>query len=278
MTSSNKGILIPIGGNEAKEDKDKLSEEQEQKVDFSDNGVLKEILNEIENPSPIIEVLPLASKQPDEMEKKYREAFARLGLDINVLHINHKGGADKKEHLDRMEKADAVFFTGGDQQLLVHKLEGSKLLKLLSQKLQQENLVIAGTSAGAMAMGHSMIYEGNSNEAMIKGIIKTGTGLNFIDNIIIDTHFFNRGRLTRLIEALILHKGYSGIGISEDTALIIKSGFMKVIGNGTVMVVEPIKERFTNYEESKERDPVFVNNLKMHLLSKGSTFDLKGLK
>jgi cyanophycinase len=274
MKTFPKGILIPIGGNEAKEEKNKLSDDQHQKVSFSDDGILKIVLNEIKSRNPIIEILPIASINPDEMENKYSKAFSRLGVKVNCIHINHKGETDKPENLERLAKANGIFFTGGDQKLLVHKLEGSEFLNILTQKYLNEEFVIAGTSAGAMAMGDSIIFEGNSNEAMIKGIIKTGTGLNLIDKIIIDTHFFNRGRLTRLIEALIQHKRYTGIGIGEDTALILKNGSFKVIGNGTVMIVEPVKDEFTNYEEINERDPVYIRNLKMHLLSRNSVYDI----
>lgn len=269
-----RGKLIPIGGNEARkqDDSDDLA------FDL-DNSVLKEIIGEINNPQPIIEVLPLASKQPWEMEKKYRDVFGRLGIDIGVILVNDKRELENDDIINRITRADCVFITGGDQTRLKDMLSGTSLLNILKERYTNENFVLAGTSAGAMIMSEYMIDTGESEEALKKGNIKLSEGLEFLPGTIIDTHFLHRGRISRLTEALLIRSDCTGMGICEDTALVITNGEeIRTLGSGSVTIIETYDMGLTNYDYARENDPIFAENLIMHILARGSSYSLKEKK
>ena len=267
-----KGKLIPIGGNEARKLDQK--EELEQKFDFK-HGVLEEVIKEMRGEKPRIVVLPLASQHQEEFEELYKNAFKRLGHKVDVLIINGKKDADKEENLEKLQQADGVFITGGDQSRLIQRLEGTQFLEILKDRYMNDDFVIAGTSAGAMVLSEFMIHGGKSEEAIIKGIIKLADGFGFLPQTIIDTHFLSRGRFSRLTEALLVKRNATGIGLCEDTAVVITKGNeLRAIGSGTVTIIESEHIENTNYEEIGERDPIYIDNLKVHILSKGSGFDL----
>lgn len=271
-----KGLLIPIGGNEAKKPQEKLSDDQNQKVDFFHFGILKEILSEIKKEKPTIEVIPAASGTPDEMEKRYRDAFRKLGLKVGFINFSTAKQADQKENIDRIAKTDAIFFTGGDQDLLVKKLGGTRFLEILKEKYVQEEFLIAGTSAGAMAMSEDMINSGHGDEAMLKGIIQMKQGLGFSSDIIIDSHFLSRGRMSRLTEAVLQKRDKTGIGICEDTGVVISQGdILRAIGSGTITIINGEAIKNTNYQKAKKNDPVYIENLKLHILAKGAAYSIK---
>jgi len=271
-----KGKLIPIGGNEARKQEQK--EDSEQKFDFK-HGVLEEVIKEIKGEKPRIVVLPLASQNQEEFEDLYKKAFKKLGHDIDVLIIHGKRKAEKEENQEILQQADGVFITGGDQVRLIHRLEGTRFMEILRDRYMNDDFVIAGTSAGAMVMSEFMIHGGKSEEAIIKGIIKISDGFGFLPKTIIDTHFLSRGRFSRLTEALLVKRDTTGIGLCEDTAVVITKGNeLRAIGSGTVTIIESEHIENTNYEEIGDRDPIYIDNLKVHILSKGSGFDLKSKK
>lgn len=267
-----KGKLIPIGGNEARKQEQK--EDLEQKFDFK-HGVLEEVIKEMRGEKPRIVVLPLASQHQEEFEELYKNAFKRLGHEVEVLIINGKREADKEENLEVLRQCDGVFITGGDQSRLIQRLEGTEFMEILHDRYLNDDFVIAGTSAGAMVMSEFMIHGGKSEESIVKGVAKLADGFGFLPRTIIDTHFLSRGRFSRLTEALLLKRNATGIGLCEDTAVVITKGYeLKAIGSGTVTIIEGEHIENTNYEEAEDRDPIFIDNLKVHILSKGSGFDL----
>lgn len=271
-----RGKLIPIGGNEARIQEQK--EDTEQKFDFK-HGVLEEVIKEMRGEKPRIVVLPLASQHQEEFEEIYKGAFKRLGHTIEVLIINGKKDADKEEHLDILRQADGVFITGGDQSRLIQRLDGTLFMEIMRDRYFNDDFVIAGTSAGAMVMSEFMIHGGKSEEAIIKGITRIADGFGFLPGTIIDTHFLSRGRFSRLTEALLQKRNTTGIGLCEDTAVVITRGHeLRAIGSGTVTIIEGEHIENTNYEEIGDRDPIFIDNLKVHILSKGSGYDLNKKK
>lgn len=138
-----------------------------------------------------------------------------------------------------------------------------------------EAFVVAGTSAGAMAMGHTMIYDGNATRAHLKGEIKFSTGFNFIPNLIIDTHFEKRGRFNRLAQAVAVQPGILGIGLAEDTGIIIsESKRFTVIGSGIVTIVNGKTITYTNLPEIEDREPISVEHMIVHILSDGDVYNL----
>lgn len=271
-----KGKLIPIGGNEARKQENK--EDTEQKFDFK-HGIIEDVVKEMKGEKPNILILPMASQHQEEFAEIYKQAFKRIGHDIEVLIIHGKKDADTKENLEALQKADGVFITGGDQTRLLQRMEGTRFLEILQERYYNDDFVIAGTSAGAMILSEYMIHGGKSEESIIKGIIKLAEGLSFLPGTIIDTHFLSRGRFSRLTEALLIKRNTIGIGLCEDTAVVVTKGNeLKAIGSGTVTIIESEQIENTNYEEIADRDPIYIDNLKVHILSRGSGYDLKKKK
>ncbi len=167
-----------------------------------------------------IEIITTASKIPKEVGPEYAKAFEYLGAgNVHVLHIEKREEALKEENIERIEKADVVMFTGGDQLRLTSILGGTPIHDLILHKYVNEDFIFAGTSAGAAAASNSMIYQGSSSEALLKGEVKITSGLGLIDHVIIDTHFVHRGRIGRLFQAVVRNPRTLGIGLGEDTGL-----------------------------------------------------------
>lgn len=268
-----KGRLIIIGGREAKDPGKKVSDYNEQRKDFY-NGILNDILREVKK-DPVIEIIPVASSDQEVSGKDYIDAFKRLKQKVNVLVIKSRKEADSPEILDRLKQADIVFFTGGDQLKITEALQRTEFLKVLRERYEKDDFIIAGTSAGAMVMSENMINSGNSDEAVLKGIIEISPGIGLISNVIIDTHFLSRGRFSRIAEALVINNEDIGIGLCEDTGIIVTEGrFVKTVGSGTVILMESKNIRNTNYKEAKDKEPIYIDNLDVHVLSQGAGFDL----
>ncbi|HLN55556.1 MAG TPA: cyanophycinase [Bacteroidales bacterium] len=273
-----KGKLIPVGGNEAKEYDDEIVDELHQNIDFG-KGVLKEIVKEMRKSKPKIVLLPIASAHQEEVAEIYNTAFGKIGQKTDPIIVHEKDDLDDKKNLHKIEEADGIFISGGDQARLKKVLNGTRFLEILHERYMNEEFVIAGTSAGAMILSEYMIDTGASQESVIKGIIKLQKGFGFLHRAIIDTHFFNRGRFARLTEGLLQKKNLTGIGISEDTALVVVGGnHMRAIGSGTVIIMENDEVKSTNYDDVADKDPIFIENLIVHILSRGAAYLLKEKK
>src|SRR3990170_7134775 len=197
---SPQGKLIIIGG---AEDKGTFSEPtfiQKNNLNFFSLGILKKILVEINNNNPSIEVITTASIIPEEVGEMYISAFSQIGAtNVKYLDIRSREDVNNPEFIARVTKADAVLFSGGNQLRLSSILGGTQVHDIILKRYrEEEGFVIAGTSAGAAACSNTMIYEGSSSEALLKGSVKITTGLGFINDVIIDSHFVKRGRFGRL--------------------------------------------------------------------------------
>ena len=272
-----KGKLIPIGGGEAKGNDDNDSSSELRQIDFFASGILAEFLAEVKGKESRIVVIPAASEIPKEVGKDYLEAFHKLGCkNVHVLFIDSFEDADRKGNLERINEADGVLFTGGDQTKLIDKLLDSQLLKRIQERYQHEHFVIAGTSAGAAAMPRLAIKEGKGAESLIKGLIETEKGLSLLPEAIIDTHFMQRSRLPRLTEALLRNPGLLGIGLCVDSGVVISEGnVLRAIGSGGVFILDADEVKDTNYYEVPELQPVYVNNLRLNILARGASYYLK---
>lgn len=275
-----KGKLIPIGGSEAREPSEEATNSELRQPDFFRSGVLKSFLNEIKKKNPHIEIVPAASEIPEEMGKQYISAFADLGVkNVHVMYIDGSEDANAADNLERLKKADAILFTGGDQTTLTQKLLDTDFIKVLQEQYCNRDFVIAGTSAGAAAMSKLVIREGKSAESLIKGMVETEKGLSLLPGVIVDTHFMERGRLPRLTEALLRNPGLIGVGLCIDTGVVITEGNqLKAIGSGGVFVVLTEESQFTNYHKVPEMEPVYLDNLKIHVLANGAGYLLNERK
>lgn len=275
-----KGKLIVIGG---AVDKGSFTEKDyqasiENNLNFFEKGILRRIINESANKERSrIEIIPTASQIPVQVGEEYRKAFTYLGADnIDVLDIQDRETANATKTVNRLKKADIIMFTGGDQLRLTSILGGTKFHEVMEKKYREDAFLIAGTSAGAAACSTNMIYQGSASEALLKGEIKITGGLGLIDDVIIDTHFVQRGRIGRLFQAVVSNPRVLGIGLGEDTGLFISEGrIMEAIGSGLVILVDGRKIKNTNLTDIALGEPVSIENLVVHVLSKFDTYDLE---
>lgn len=246
-------------------------------LNFFETGILKRILDESKyKEKSRIEIITTASKIPREVGPEYVKAFNYLGAEnVDVLYIENREQAFEDGHINRLKKADVVMFTGGDQLRLTSILGGTPFHDLLLDKYRNEDFIYAGTSAGAAAASNAMIYQGSSQEALLKGEIKITSGLGFIDDVVIDTHFVQRGRIGRLFNAVVTNPKVLGIGLGEDTGLLIKGGNdMEAIGSGLVILVDGQKIADTNLTRVELGQPVSIKNLIVHVMSMNDTYEL----
>jgi cyanophycinase len=276
-----KGKLIAIGGNEDKGTEPEPNFQQKNNLNFFELQILSRIVHEAGGHDAGIEVITSASSIPAEVGSNYLEAFGKLGCrNISVMDIRNRNDAQKADMIARISKCDAVMFSGGNQLRLSSIFGGTEFLNILCSRYHNEtNFVIAGTSAGAMAMSNTMIYQGNSGEALLKGEVKITTGLAFIKDLIIDSHFVTRGRFGRLTQAVAANPSCIGIGLGEDTGVLISEGnYMEAIGSGLVIVIDGHGILHSNIADLKEGSPISIENIIVHVLAKGNCYDLKRRK
>lgn len=271
-----KGCMLAIGGREDKGTKE-LSEEQNKNADFESEEILKYFVSTLKGSDPMVLVVPTASTEPEESSKDYIEEFHKLGIKkVEVLDIRNRMDARKPEFLEMVERAAGIMITGGDQLRLTSILGGSPVLQLMKERYTyDEGFIIAGTSAGAAAMSTPMIYEGETQGGYIKGDVRITTGLEFLKNVAIDTHFIQRGRIVRVSQCIATNPGCIGIGLEEDTAICVTKGNeVKVLGSGLVTIVDGLGITETNIYEIKTGEPFSVRDMKVHLLASGDTYSL----
>jgi len=272
-----KGILIPIGGNEDKG----VDGNENYTLEFIDQGILAHVVREAGGTDAKIVVIPTASSIPYEVGKNYMDAFAKLGcLNVHVLDIRSTKGAEKQEAIDLITTANCIMFSGGNQSKIIKHIAGTTLHDIMRDRYHNESgFVIAGTSAGAMCMSVEMIAGGKSQEAFFKGTVVMRKGMGFIKNLVIDSHFIKRGRFGRLAEAVAKYPTLIGIGLAEDTGMIVREGkTFEVIGSGMVIVFDPRSLKHNNEEVLSIGTPMSLVNLKTHVLANGDRFNIKKKK
>ena len=269
-----KGTLIPIGGNE-----DKGFEDDEiHRLDYIEEGILSHVVNAGGGVNAKIVVIPTASSIPVEVGENYISAFSTLGCkDITVLNIRSKSDSENPNFIKHIENADIVMFSGGDQSKISKYIGDTTIHEILSKRyITDDHFVIAGTSAGAMAMTNEMIAGGSSTKAFVKGAVVMRKGLNLAPKLVIDTHFIQRGRFGRISEAVAKFPNLLGIGLAEDTGLIIKNGTeCTVIGSGMAIVFDGSTIIHNNEKILKLGTPMTMTNLKVHVLSNGDQFNIE---
>ncbi len=270
-----KGKLIAIGGAEDKGTDLPKGQFVHSNLNFIELGILRRIVDEAGGINKRIEVVTTASMIPYEVGENYMDAFGKIGcINIGVLHIRNREDAMRQDYIDRVKACDAVMFSGGNQLRLSATFGGTEFLHVIKQRyLNETNFIVAGTSAGAMAMSSTMIYEGNATRAHLKGEVKITTGLAFMDNVIFDSHFEKRGRFSRLAQAVASNPSCIGIGLGEDTGMIVTDGNkMQAIGSGLVIIVDGHEIRHSNIADIPEGNPISVENLKVHFCENGNGY------
>jgi cyanophycinase len=272
-----KGKLIIIGGavDKGSFTESNFESQVENNLNFFEKGILKRIINEShKGVNSRIEIIPTASKIPEIVGPEYAKAFNFLGAEnVEVLNIQKREDASNDENLTRIINADVVFFTGGDQLRLTSIIGGTPIHDKILEKYQTEDFIYVGTSAGAHSASKSMIYQGASQEALLKGEIKITSGLGLIDHVVIDTHFVKRGRIGRLFQAVVSNPKALGIGLGEDTGLLVTEGeHMEALGTGLVILVDGRKITDTNITDVNLGEAISIKNLVVHVMNKGDIY------
>jgi len=269
-----KGKLIAIGGAEDKGTEAEKLLAIHHNLNFFGLGILRRIVEEAGGITARIEVITTASMIPFEVGNNYLEAFGRIGCtNIGVMHIRNREDVQNEDYKDRMRNCSAVMFTGGNQLRLASIFGGTKLMRIIQNRYRNEPFIVAGTSAGAMAMSNTMIYDGDAAKAHLKGEVKFTTGLAFMDKVIFDSHFEKRGRFGRLSQAVGLNPSCIGVGLGEDTGMLITEGNkMEAIGSGLVIIIDGHDIRHSNIADIPEGNPMSIENLRVHLCAKGNGY------
>ncbi len=266
MNSATRADVIAVGGAEDKE---------------RDKEILWAFFNRAGGADAIITIVPAASGIPDVLGTLYRDLFASMGAsldNIKILDIRNPTEARNPAAIELLQQCTGLYFTGGDQERLAEVLVNTDSLALIQQRCFAGELVIAGTSAGASALGQQMISRGYSGESPTPAIVTVKVGLGILEDVIVDQHFHQRNRLLRLMTALAYHPHCLGIGIDENTAAIItKEGILEVIGAGVVTIVDA-RELKSNLHQVLSDQVFNLQNVKVHFLSPGSRFNIHTLE
>ena len=269
-----KGCLIPVGGAENKGDD--LENKSGDSLAFFELGILRQIINQIpEGTKPVIEVITTASTEPENTFADYKAGFDKLGCaEVGHLNIRSRAAADDPEILERISACNCIMISGGDQLRLSSIFGGTKALDIMQERYMNEPFVVAGTSAGAMVMSNPMIYEGRAEKANLKGEVKIVSGFGLVDDVIIDTHVDKRGRFSRLAQAVAAQPGAIGVGLGEDTGVLITKGHqMEVIGSSSIILIDGRQITCTNIADISEGDPITVQHLVVHIMAAGDRYD-----
>ena len=275
------GKLFAIGGAEDKGVDLEKGEIVRNNLNFFELGILRHIFEEAGGSGIRMEVITTASMIPNETGENYLNAFGKIGCtNIGLMPIRNRADAMEREYIERIKKCNAIMFSGGNQLRLSATFGGTEFLEIaLTRYNEEKNFVVAGTSAGAMAMSNTMIYEGNATTAHLKGEVKITTGLVFMDDVIFDSHFEKRGRFGRLAQAIASNPSAVGIGLGEDTGMLIKEGnIMEAIGSGLVMIIDGHDIMHSNIADIPDGNPISVENIKVHFCEKGNGYLLKERK
>jgi cyanophycinase len=218
-----------------------------------------------------IVLVTMATGRPDQVHAEYEQVFRKLGVDrTRELRLRGRADADGPEAAAMLTAATGVFFSGGDQSRL-RTLVGSRTNDILRERLAR-GLVVAGTSAGATAMGRTMILGGHGPE-VAAAAVRTGPGLGLVPKLIIDMHFGERGRLPRLLSAAAMDPDHLGVGIDENTAILVTATGFEVLGTGVATVADA--QSATVVHPAGDCDPITLYDVRLHLLPAGCVFDIE---
>jgi len=220
-------------------------------------------------------VATAASKLQDELADEYEQVFRRLGVNhVYKLKIESRDDALSEKSLRILDDASTVFFTGGDQLKITSQMGCTPLCSRI-QEIYESGGTIAGTSAGASVMTETMMVGGNGQEThRLGGPLQLAPGLGLLRGVIIDQHFAERGRIGRLIAAVTQNPRILGVGIDENTAIIVeRDRKFTVVGKGGVYIVDGGSMTYSNLADEDTDRALSVFDVRVHLLSQGDTFD-----
>ncbi|MFY9176112.1 MAG: cyanophycinase [Caldicoprobacterales bacterium] len=264
MEEITKGTLMIIGGAEDKQ---------------GDCIILKTLINLSNRRGGQIVVLTAATEHPQKTADEYIDVFERLGASkISTVHIQSRQDANGLEESKKISQASCIFMTGGDQLRITSIMGGTRSEYALYEAFNK-GAIIAGTSAGASVMSETMIISGNNEDAPRKCTLKMAPGLGLLKDVVIDQHFAQRGRIGRLLTAIAQNPHVLGIGIDEDTGLIVNDeAIFEIIGSNAVTIIDGSHSDFSNVSELEPDEILAFTNIKMHVLPAGYKFNIKTRK
>lgn len=276
-----KGKIIIVGGGIDTGDviPDETLETNDTFEYFFKNGILKKILTESKKGiDSRIEIITTASRVAIDSATPYIRAFKLLGAkNVHHLHLYSRLDSKNPDFVKRLKEADVAFFTGGDQLRLTSTIGGTIFQQVLLEKFYHEDFLYVGTSAGAAAVSVGMIYEGESSLALRKGTVELNGGLGLIDSIIVDTHFLERGRIGRLFQTVVGNPMKIGIGLGENTGLLITedNNKLQAIGTGNLIIVDGHNITDTNLTQIPIGKPISISNITVHCMTENDIYYIK---
>jgi cyanophycinase len=256
-----RGYIVPIGGAEER---------------VRDPAILKRFVELCGGAAARIVIIPTASKLRT-TGSDYEKLFLELGvLEAKSLAYQERSDCERESWLRVLERADGVFFTGGNQLRLSTTLGGTPVAEMLRERNRDGSLHIAGTSAGAAIMSQHMIAFGDEGSTPHADMVTLAPGLGIVEGLIVDQHFRQRDRLGRLLSALAYNPSSIGVGLDEDTAAIIGGDHtIEVAGSGAITIVDPSDVEYSSMDSANRADPVSIIGVRLHILIDGGHYNLK---
>jgi cyanophycinase len=250
--------LVIIGGHEDKE---------------GDRVILAEVARRV-GTGPLV-IATVASQVPDELWREYERIFRGMGVThLRRLDVASREEATEPANVELLRGAAGVFFTGGDQLKITSQIGDTPVYQSI-RAIYERGGTICGTSAGASVMTETMLVAGGGDAShRIGDALQLAPGLGLLPDVIVDQHFAERGRIGRLLGAVAQNPRIVGIGIDEDTAIIVQRQRFQVFGSGAVYVVDGRHTTYSNLTSESPDRTMSVYDVKLHVLSAGDVFDL----
>ncbi|WP_395338439.1 cyanophycinase [Ningiella sp. W23] len=254
-----RGYVIPIGGAEEK---------------VNNPEILSRFVALCGSADADICIVPTASQLEDTGER-YQKLFTELGAGkTHFLPISERSDAQNEDYLAQLETCTGVFITGGNQLRLSTILGGTPIATAI-RRLNAKGVHIAGTSAGAAIVSQHMITGGNTGIVPTEDGVSLAPGMGLINTIVVDQHFNERNRLSRLLSAVSYNPFLIGIGLDEDTAAFIdENNEFTVVGSGAITIIDPSDIEYSSMAEARTGDALTLLNLKVHILAAGSRYNI----
>jgi cyanophycinase len=253
-----KGKLIAVGGGEGGE------------------GVILETIAANAVDGGRLVVLIIATEEPERSAAAYRRIFKKMGVeDVSALIIHEREDALDENRIAKLKDASVVFIPGGDQLKMTGLLGDTKIYQTM-QELYKNGATIAGSSAGATIMSSTMIISGDGDDSDSISALGMAPGFGFIEDMVIDSHFAERGRINRLLGAVSQNPKNLGVGLDENTAIVIGAdNIFSVIGSGAAYIVDGGEISYSSLSESRTEGIITIHDVKLHVLQSGDKYDLK---
>ena len=245
---------------------------------LQDRIILRKFVDYCGGSQARIRVITAASGDPQGVWNSYQQVFKSLGVeDVQRLAIDDRDSAHAQPLQSEILHADGIFMSGGDQSKLMDALWDTPAYQSLHQSFYLNRCCIGGTSAGAAVMSRHMIAQGPAVLRPSKEAVETDIGLGLLSQAVVDQHFSERRRLARLLSTLAIRPDLLGVGIDEDTALVIEKGeALEVIGKGTVTLIDPSDMR-SNVNELDTLEQIEMLGVQLHVLPAGHRYSVNSV-